>query len=373
MMSSVNHHPINISQFFDTVNKIQITAADRELHWFVKDVILSEFPQIVEALEICSNLVLYNSPQHPDPENRVERGPPVKLPVSSPKLETLKGIIVRDGAYVTQLSVSLKEPHFNKVLHKLQLKKPLLLDQIITTKKSIDRAMELIKEAQKTLNCTEEDHNALVTTFKTLMGEIKTAKNSLQLPTDPALVFPINVTPSDAFEPELTPNISFDLYISQAEVCIDLKNLHRIQDKPWSNIDENGKSYIDKLRDEMKLPSTHSTTTPASTPIAPSQPLNMADIEDRLNQISTIPPGQRSTDRSKLFSDIISHLLLKPKYDPIDFITKCITYNNMVVTINKKIEVSSPDPILVSAFTKLDSIEYLVSSFLENLQKVMDD
>ncbi|KAK7686842.1 hypothetical protein QCA50_009917 [Cerrena zonata] len=62
---------------------------------------------------------------------------------------------------------------------------------------------------------------------------------TLQLPTNPSLVFPVNVTPADAFDPELTPDIAIDLYISQAEVCIDLKNLHRVQDKPWCEIDAN--------------------------------------------------------------------------------------------------------------------------------------
>lgn len=352
------------------VSEIQVDQADKELHWLISNVITPECPQIIEALGICSNLILYNSPEHPDEHNHIERGPEIKLPVSSTKLEALKGIIIRDGAYITQMTVQLKESHFNKILNKITLKKPVLLPQIITAKRSIDAAVELIREASApTLkdDC-DQQHTRLIAMFRKMLHEIQIAKNSLQLPTDPTLVFPQNVTPGSAFSPMLTSNIAVDLYISQAEVCIDLKYLHRVQEKPWSDIDAHGKSYIDKLRDEMKLPSSHASR--ALTPLS-AQPLKMADIEQKIHESSsTTPDGLNSP--SNFVNNVWNHILLKPKHDPVDYITKCVTYNNMVVMVVKKIEVSSPDPVLVSALTKLDSVEYLVSSFLENLQKVAD-
>ncbi|ODV68167.1 hypothetical protein HYPBUDRAFT_152781 [Hyphopichia burtonii NRRL Y-1933] len=368
------------------VREIQQETSNDELHWLILSIISPEFPQIIEALEICSNLLLYNTPQHPDAAKHIERGPSIKLPVSSTKLEALKGIIVRDGAYVTQLTVLLKERHFNRVLHRLNLSKPILLSQIITAKRSIDNAIDIINTSKTILGVQHEEHEnlhvSLIEQFNQLLIEIQTAKNSLQLPTNPSLVFPVNVTPADAFDPELTPDIAIDLYISQAEVCIDLKNLHRVQDKPWCEIDANsGKSYVDKIRDEMKLPTTtaHSSisTSSNSTPV-PSQPLNIADIQHRLHQLSSSSSAPNDLAHpqpqtpSNLFNNMLNHLLIRPKFDPVDYITKCITYNDLVVMINKKIEVSSPDPVLVSAFTKLDSIEYLISNFLENIHKIMD-
>lgn len=354
----------------NVVSEIQTDHADKELHWLISRVITPEFPQIIEALGICSNLILYNSPQHPDLQKRIERGPEIKLPVSSTKLETLKGIIIRDGAYITQMTVQLKESHFNKILNKMTLKKPVLLPQIITAKKSIDTAVGIIETVSSEAfddNC-DQKHTKLIEAFHQMLHEIQIAKNSLQLPMDPELVFPLNVTPGSSFSPILTSNIAVDLYISQAEVCVDLKYLHPVQERPWCDIDTQGKSYIDKLRDEMRLPSSH--VSRSLTPMAP-QPLNMADIEQKIHtSTSTTPEGLHS--QSNFVNNMWSHILLKPKHDPIDYITKCVTYNNMVVMIIKKIEVSSPDPVLVSALTKLDSVEYLVSSFLENLQKVVD-
>lgn len=361
---------IDSTQMQNVVSEIQTEHADQELHWLISQVITPEFPQIIEALGICSNLILYNSPQHPDAQKQIERGPEIKLPVSSSKLEALKGIIVRDGAYVTQMTVQLKESHFNKILNKMTLKKPVLLPQIIRAKKSIDAAVGLIERASSEVlddNCDQE-HTRLIALFHQMLCEIQIAKNSLQLPTDPELVFPLNVTPASSFSPVLTPNIAVDLYISQAEVCVDLKYLHQVQDHPWCEIDSQGKSYVDKLRDDMRLPSSH--VSRSLTPAA-AQPLNMADIEQKIHQsASTTPDGLRS--QSNFVNNVWNHILLKPKHDPIDYITKCVTYNNMVVMVGKKIEVSSPDPVLVSALTKLDSVEYLVSSFLENLQKVVD-
>lgn len=336
------------------IEKTKAKSLDAELHWLVRLMIIPEFPQLIEALQICSNLLLYNSPNHPDEAQHVERGPGITLPVSSGKLEELKGIVVRDGAYITKMNVQLKERHFNRVITKLHLVKPFLLPQIITAKKSIDNAVALIVQAtlvfdeNPTRKCDAESHGVLMAVFGELLSELQTAKNSLHLPTEPELVFPLHFTKPDFFEPELSSHIALDLYISQAEVCIDLKDLYQVEEKPWCDIDlETGKSYVDKVRDQMST--------------------------GKLGKdIVGEPLEQEKNDRG-LFGNVLSHLLLKPRREPQDYITRCVTYNNLVVMVNKKIEVSSADPVLVSAFTKLDSVEYMVSSFLENIRTLYKD
>lgn len=306
------------------------------------------------------------------------------MPVSSSKLEALKGILVRDGAYITQLLVTLKERHFNRVINRVHLTKPVLLTQIITAKKAIDSAVALIEESQRMLGQPSchgtSHHHHLVELFHKLLEEMQTAKNALQLPTDPSLVFPLKVTDVSAFDPELPQNVSIDLYISQAEVCIDLKHLRRVQERPWGEVDASGRSYVDNIRDEMKLKvsaaqssvgSASVTSTAVSTPVlGPSVPLNMADIEARLLQWKNVADTLGSD--LNMLNSLMRRLPIMHRYEPLDYITKCITYNRMVVMVNKKIEVSSPDPVVLSAFTKLDSIEYLVGTFLENVQSVME-
>lgn len=335
-----------------TIHELKRNSLDRELHWLLQQVVKPELPQIIEALQICSNLILYNSPQHPDHKNHIERGPGITLPVSSGKLEALKGIVVRDGAYITKMSVALKDRNFNRVINRLHLTKPMLLPQIITAKKSIDAAITLMVQADSIFDGVPGDgneskahvqhHVELISVFNELLRELLTAKNSLQLPTQPELVFPMHVVSQQYFDPELPLLLALDIYISQAEICIDLKDLHRVTEKPWSEIDTaTGKSYVDKIRDNMS------------------------------NGIDEIMPESSDKEDSGMLGNVFSHLLLRPKYEPQDYITRCITYNNTVVMLSKKIEVLSPDPILVSAFTKLDSVEYIVSSFMENIKKLL--
>lgn len=335
-----------------TIHELKSQSLDRELHWLLQHVVKPELPQIIEALQICSNLILYNSPQHPDPKNHIERGPSITLPVSSGKLEVVKGILVRDGAYITKMTVALKDRSFNRVINRIHLVKPVLLPQIITAKKSIDAAITLMVQADLIFDGVPADgghselhvhhHTQLVSVFNELLHELQTAKNCLQLPTEPELVFPTHVVDSHQFDPELPPLLALDLYISQAEICLDLKDLHRVTEKPWCDIDEQtGKSYVDKVRDRMSSGSN-----------------------ERL-------PESLDKEDAGVLGNVFNHLVLRHKYEPQDYIDRCVTYKNMVVMLQKKIEVSSADPILVSAFTKLDLVEYVVSSFMENITKLL--
>lgn len=336
----------------DQIRTLKQQSRDRELRWLVELVVQPELPQLIEALQICSNLILYNSPQSPDASKHIEKGPAVTLPVSSAKLEAVKGILVRDGAYITKMSVAIKEKHFNRAVHHIKLAKPIKLTQITAAKKAIELSVTLIVQAESIFDdnlveqCDEthrEKHQLLLELFQTLLLELLVAKKALQLPTDPELVFPLHITPSNHFEPELSRHIALDLYISQAEVCLDLKDLFIVTEEPWSEIDqETGKSYVDKVRDRMS--------------------------EGKRDEMEH---SKKEKDKAGVFSNVFGHLSLRPKYEAQDYITRCITYNNQVVMVDRKLEVSSADPVLVSAFTKLDSVEYIVSSFMDNIKKLM--
>lgn len=336
----------------EEIARLKHESRDKELHWLVQLMVQPELPQLIEALQICSNLILYNSPQSPDSSEHTEKGPAVTLPVSSAKLEAVKGILVRDGAYITKVAVTIKEKHFNRTVHHIKLAKPIKLTQIIAAKKAIELSVTLIVQAESIFDdnlvqqCQEnhrERHQLLLDLFQSLLKELQVAKKALQLPTDPNLVFPMHITPSDCFDPPLSPHIALDIYISQAEVCLDLKDLFIVTEEPWCEIDpETGKSYVDQVRDRM----------------------SEGKGDESLNL-------KKDKDKSGVFQNVFGHLSLRPKYEAQDYITRCITYNNHVVMVDRKLEVSSADPVLVSAFTKLDSVEYIVSSFMNNIKKLM--
>lgn len=355
-----------------TVQDIQIHSVEKELHWYIESVIIPELPQLIEALEICSNLLLYNTPQSINSPD-FKKGPSIKLPLTSNKSEILKGILIRDGPYVNQLSIALNQHNFNKIIHKLTLVKPIIMQQIITTNDAIidsisvlNQFIDLIRNTKDISHCS---HETLIQLFNDILDKISVGKKNLQLPYNPNLVFPNNVTPIDYFTPSLPPNLTIDLYLNQAEICIDLKKLHIVTELPWSEI-TNGKSYVDKIRDEMKLPSiqttdasTISSETPSltHTPILKSEPLKLSELDSRLNNLQ----------KHNFLNNMLTSLNIKQKFEPMDYITKCITYNNMVVMVSTKIDVSSPDPILTSVYSKLDLIEYLLAQFLNNLDTIM--
>lgn len=319
------------------IEAIQRRRQHNELHWLVSTIIAPEFPHILETLTACGNMLLYNSPQHPDTQQHIERGAAIKLAVSLTKLELLKGIIVRDGLYITQLVINLKESHFNRHLHRINLDQPVLLRQLLEAREAIDSAIVRIHNFNK-----DQNHLDLVRSIELILHDLAVAKESLQLPLDPRLVFPLNKTDPTLFRPELPPSLSLDFYISQAELCIDLKNLHRVTEEPWCRIDLLGKLYVDKVRDEMKT-KLDGTISPHSLEVHSSE----------------------SGGALKALGQ-----LLKPKVDPQEYITKCFTYDRTVVMVNKKIEVLCPDPLLVSTYTKLDSLENVVGMFLHNLRVV---
>lgn len=352
------------------IRLIQLSQCDKELHWYIESIILPELPHLIETLEICHNLLLYNTPQY-IPHANLEKGPPITLPLSSNKLELLKGILIRDGAYITKLSITLNQSNFNKLFNKLTLSRPIQLKQIIATKNAINDAIDILKEfPSQSKHCDDKspNHTYLMDLFNKLSKNIVIAKQNLQIPMDPGLVFPSNVTRPEYFVPNLPPNTAIDLYLNQAEICIDLKKLHIINEEPWCQIDQDGKSYLDNIREEMKLPSISSPSTVATpTPATPSHtgtshtsPLKLSDLDTKLNTLK----------HHNFFNNMLSSLALKPSFEPIDYITKCITFNNMVVMINTKIDVTSPDPVLTSVFTKLDSLEYLIGLFLSNLDHI---
>lgn len=325
------------------VVNLQSTNENLEFDWLTQEVIVPEFDQIIEALRICSDLLLNNSPQRPDESQHIERGPPVKLPILLLKLETLKGIITRDGAYITDLLFQIKEKHFNKALSRVSLKKPILLLQIITAKQSIEEAIKLIDQC-KSHEC--HAHTQLVMAFELMCRHLQVAKTALQFPTDPNLIFPQHCMPRESCEPDLPPLVAMDVYINQAEICVDLKYLHVVSELPWGDIAPLGRSYVDIIKDEIQQ----------------GQPLDPSYITRRIHELAS------NDGESLFFSNMLN--MMKPKYDPIDYVTKCVTYRGGVVMIVKKIEVASPDPVLVSAFTKLDSMEYLITRFLENLNNI---
>ena len=334
------------------IKQFQYEEEEKELHWLTEYAISPQICQIIDTLNLCLELIGGGITY----ENSV---PEQKLPLSSSKLEALKGTITRKGASIANFDVSVDDNYFNKCFSQLKLVKPVRLPQIEAATKAMKEAIKILEHLREisSIHAEKDNHPRIISGFHSLLDQIYTAKLNMLLPTDPKLVFPLHVIPPYCFEVPLSRSVALDFYISQAEICVDMKYLDHVTAKPWGEVYEDGRSYVDKVRDEMKRPQM------ADYEFS-SRDRQSQSISDFYNKL------EASSPRSNHSVGGILKLLVGRKYSPRDFITKCITYDKRVVIVLKKIEVSTADPNLLSALTKLDSLTYLVGSFLENMQKV---
>lgn len=334
------------------LKQFQYEEEEKELHWITEYAISPQLCQIIDTLYLCLELIGGVTTN----ENGV---PEQKLPLSSPKLEALKGTITRQGAFITKFDVIVDDKYFNKCFSQLKLAKQVRLPQMDAATKAMKEAIGILKYLREISSprAEKDNHLQLISGFHSLLDQIDNAKQNMLLPTDPKLVFPNHVISPYCFEEPLKRGLAIDFYISQAEICVDMKYLYHVTEKPWGEVYEDGKSYVDKIRDEMRRPQT--ADYEPSSGHHPSQ-----SVSDFYNKL------EASSSRPNHSVHGILKLLVGRKYSPRDYITKCITYDKMVVIVLKKIEVSTADPNLLSALTKLDSLTYLVGSFLDNMRKV---
>ncbi|KAL6450022.1 RAV2 Regulator of V-ATPase in vacuolar membrane protein 2 [Candida maltosa Xu316] len=296
----------------------------------------------METLQICKNLLLYNSPQSPD--SKYEKGPSLKLAISfgNNKVgDAVNGFIIRDGPYIVDLNLSIKNHYFNKHVNRLRLKNPIVLESIVNCLNYLNDA---INELQELSNSDKKEVNEeeCLKCFVKLSELIKSSKNSLQIPTDPEMIFPLHVTNEDNFESDIKGSenheISVDFYTCDNQISLDLRSLHKVHEKPWCEIDKStGKSYVDNIRDEMK----QSSSTPSDT---------------------NHNPNNNNTNNNNFFSSLIHHFKNKP--DAMDYINRAVTYNGHVVLVDKKFEVCTDDPILISILSKLNSLDKKINSIV---------
>lgn len=334
-----------------TLQALQLEQNHIQLHWYLC-YIIEELPQLIDTLTTCLELL-----SNPDS---------IKLAITS-KLDWLHGIVTRDGPFIKNMNLHM---HHFKVPN-LQLNQPFELTQIkhcqLCVINSIEKLSQFITLHQRLHQLPapeftdlapngvptslvpevmdetidEQNHAKLFALFKKLQENILEAKRLLQLPTDTQLIFPQHVPSYNNFIPPLSSEYSLDIYINQANLCIDFKRLHIIKDEPWCQV-KNGKSFVDKVKDDLKIGN-----------------LNVNDLQDMSSLALKYPDIE------------VGSFSWFKKFKPIDYVTKCITFNGMVTMIDKKVEVSLPDPILMSVLTKLDSLAYLINSYLTNLEMLI--
>ena len=156
--------------FIDTVLSIQSTQNDKELHWYIINIILPDLPQIIETLQICSNLLMYIHHKNLIPNNVLKRSIHQATFVFNNQQDSVNGIITRDGPYITDLNLTVKNHYFNKHFHKLHLIKPMVLEQLVNVLNLIKDSIAILQNLQSidkelTLLSEKEETNILSNTI----------------------------------------------------------------------------------------------------------------------------------------------------------------------------------------------------------------
>lgn len=313
--------------FHAILQSVQAHDSSIESSHYFSDIVLLGLPDIADALSMTRDLIM---------------GPPVKLPLTSVHLETLKGIAVRNGKNVSEILVHLRHGSAKPV--SLKLVEPIVLPQLVDAVRAIEDALAAVRIVPS-LSSGE-----CITRLSALLSHVDRAKSLLQLPTDPLLVFPKHVCPAHAFSPPLE-NLLVDLYVTRAELCLDIKCLHPVTERGWGDFDPtSGRAYIDIIRDEMSSQQKNA--------------LSPQNVEKRMAQLVS---GKAPSNSLLAVLSQFTH-----KLDPLDYITRGTVYDRHVVLIEGKAQVSSPDAALVSALTKLDSVAYMISIFIDNLKALAE-
>jgi hypothetical protein len=137
---------------------------------------------------------------------------------------------------------------------------------------------------------------------------------------------PINI---DDYQDKIT----IDFFLLNGELSIECKSLHKITHPPWNTV-TNGNSHIDQMRDDLK----HHKTT-------------VNEIIDKYSDTSLT----------------LKHALGFHKFNINDYLTRGVTFHDIVVIELENSLVHCQDPNLLSISTKIKWLEHQVSKMYKNL------
>ncbi|KAG0664481.1 hypothetical protein C6P45_000632 [Maudiozyma exigua] len=337
-------------------NKSTIAKEDqrRELAWLIKDVIKPDLPSVIDNVEECIELL--NS-------NEISRMPittgAISTQSNSPQIE---GIVTRQGPNILSLQFTTKFQHFHKgqIINfkendnignlKYVRKFPLLQLDIIN--KGLSQLLQDLEDLEMI-----EDDIQFVDTFSRIITSIMHLINVLQNPPD-ELNFPFDNNGLlkhfyNAHFEELCNSIhhllSLEIVLSGDQLVLDFRNLDKVIKNPWCHIDPvDGTSVVDKIKEQQK----HNR--------------NMK-LEDILadNHIIVEEPTILNNLMQSTFNKE-STTIQQAQFH----ISRCVTFDNKVVTEQEKVSISCSDQELIKLVTKLNSLEERISNHFNNLSYI---
>lgn len=290
--------------------------------WLIEQIIKPELPNIIETLIKCIDLIV-----------GVDM---VKLPITSARTEQVKGVVTRIGTRIESLDIVLQLHSLSKKLN-LKLVKPFELKQL---RQLLDLITTNVTKVELLVEQKDLEIEDFTSHLKAIMENLIKCNGLLTKPSE-SLLFPkhkIDLTKLFKDEHNLLHHyqdrLTMDFFLLSNEISIEFKSLEEIKQHPWSEVDSNGVSFIDKLRDDIKY---HKTSLHAVL-------------------------QKYDSNNNKLVNLLGLH-----KFSTNDYLTRGITFNNKVVIEVEKLVIHCQDPNLLSVGAKLNGLEHLVGKMFKNL------
>lgn len=328
-------------------------ARKTELKWLINEIIRPELPNIIDNIEKCVDMLnsdkVFKMPIS-NGANITRQSEGANVSISDGP--SIRGIVTRQGPFILDFQAVVRFPEFQKgkqVLYRMNtgIKFPLL--QLNNINSNLTDILETLENLE-----IQDDINIFIERFGYVLKLITQSISILQNPPK-ELNFPFsnNFAMKQMFQncDELCESnhheISLELVLFKNELCVEFRNLSKIINKPWCNIDpKTGKSTVDKIKEDLRSDRSKSLTDILKT-------YNVQIEEPSL--INNIMMSTFSRDSTTL-------------QQAQNLIARCVTFNNKVVSEVGKLTVATSDPSLISISSKLNALEHTISNHFTNLE-----
>lgn len=314
-----------------------------EQSWLINEIIRPELPNIIDNVEKCIDMLFSDQV--------------FKMPISSginaeSTCPSIRGVVTRCGTEIIDFQMALHFSQFNKgkvTIYKMNPSKRYDLPQLDRIGKCLQQILQLLEDLE-----VEQECPIFISKFDQVLKLITQSITILQNPPQ-ELLFPYNgnLVMKQMFDhyEELCESthheVSLELVVFKNELSIDFRNLAKVTKKPWCDIDtESGKSLVDKIKESLK-----------------------SDRGKNLNDI--LQQHKIHLEESNLLNNLMISAFNKESttlQQAQEFIARCITFNNKVVTECEKLQITTSDPSLISIASKLNALENTISNHFTNLE-----
>lgn len=329
--------------FGDTAQCNTAHDLEVEVKWLINEIIKPDLPNIIDNFSMC--LELLQSDQE------------FTLPLTNGKDEAknsespvIKGLIVRQGEFITDLQVVLTFGQYKKgkqVIAKMDTGQKYLLVQFGTIVMKLKDMLLKLQNLQMI-----EDIDEFYSVLSSVLEELNESIDLLQNPPH-ELTFPGNNNGPlkqmfsdhiNLFE-SIHHQIALEITIFRNELSIEFRNLTKVTKHPWNQIDlRTGKCFTEQIKDQLKT----------------NRDKNLTEVLQQHGLQVT-----ESSLMNNIMSTFNSDSVTLPEAQ--DYLRRCMGFDKKVVMEIEKIALTTSDPSLISISSKLHGLKICISNHFNNL------